>query len=57
MTMIAKSRFLVLLDRKRIDWRAYGTADRKRRGHEQELIDTIFGACVGECIEMEDLPQ
>src|SRR5262249_58677373 len=43
------------LDRQGVDRRADRTGDRDRGGDEQELVDLVGRAVVGELLEIEDL--
>src|SRR4051794_4867130 len=43
------------LDRLRIDWRAGGAGDDQRRPTEEELIDAVILAVLGQLLEIENL--
>src|SRR5882724_3720981 len=45
----------VSLDRLRVDRRASAAGDEERRAAEEELVDAVPGAVLGQLLEIEDL--
>src|SRR5438132_779859 len=45
----------VSLDRLRVDRRASAAGDEERRAAEEELVDTVLGAVLGQLLEIENL--
>src|SRR5215510_14171106 len=43
------------LDRLWVDWRARAAGDQERRAAEEELVDAVLGAVLGQLLEIEDL--